>query len=137
MGFRFRKSIKLLPGVRLNLSKSGLSASVGKPGATINLSQRGTRTTVGVPGTGHSYSDTRKAPADPQQAQAGIQQAQLEVFTQKKSLFGRQQRCLGLVNTANAQQAADFILHAGAPLAANVSQALLVEPAQRRGLWWS
>ena len=72
MGFRFRKSIKLLPGVRLNLSKSGLSASVGKPGATINLSQRGARTTVGVPGTGLSYSATRKAPAHPQQAQAGM-----------------------------------------------------------------
>jgi len=29
MGFRFRKSIKLLPGIRINLSKSGVSTSVG------------------------------------------------------------------------------------------------------------
>ena len=57
MGFRFRKSIKLFPGVRLNLSKTGISASVGRPGATINLSERGTHGTVGIPGTGISYSE--------------------------------------------------------------------------------
>ncbi len=67
MGFRFRKSIKLLPGIRINLSKSGVSASIGKPGATVNISNRGTRGTVGVPGTGISYSKklsttTRPAP---------------------------------------------------------------------------
>lgn len=32
----FRKSIKILPGVRLNLSKSGVSASLGPRGATVN-----------------------------------------------------------------------------------------------------
>ena len=57
MGFRFRKSIKLFPGVRINLSKSGISTSIGRPGATINISERGTRTTVGIPGTGLSYSE--------------------------------------------------------------------------------
>lgn len=57
MGFRFRKSIKLFPGVKLNFSKSGVSASIGKPGATVNISDRGTKTTVGIPGTGISYSE--------------------------------------------------------------------------------
>lgn len=61
MGFRFRKSIKLLPGIRINLSKSGVSASIGKPGATVNISERGARGTVGLPGTGISYSE--KLPA--------------------------------------------------------------------------
>lgn len=56
MGFRFRKSIRLLPGVRLNLSKSGVSTSIGRRGATVNLSERGARGTVGLPGTGLSYS---------------------------------------------------------------------------------
>lgn len=60
MGFRFRKSISIIPGVRVNLSKSGVSTSVGKPGATVNFSTRGTRTTIGLPGTGVSYSDTSK-----------------------------------------------------------------------------
>ena len=56
MGFRFRKSIRILPGVRLNLNKSGISTSIGAPGATVNISKRGTRGTVGLPGTGISYS---------------------------------------------------------------------------------
>lgn len=56
MGFRFRKSINVLPGVKLNISKSGISTSVGGRGATVNFSKRGTRTTVGIPGTGISYS---------------------------------------------------------------------------------
>jgi hypothetical protein len=57
MPFRFRKSLKILPGVRLNLTKRGVSSvSVGRRGATLNLSKRGTRATVGLPGTGVSYS---------------------------------------------------------------------------------
>jgi hypothetical protein len=57
MGFRFRRSIRLLPGVRLNFSKGGVSASVGKRGATVNVGKRGVRATVGLPGTGLSYSE--------------------------------------------------------------------------------
>ncbi len=56
MSWRFRDSIKLFPGVRLNVSKGGLSTSIGGPGATINLGRRGTRGTIGLPGTGISYS---------------------------------------------------------------------------------
>lgn len=56
MGFRFRKSVKIIPGVRLNFSKSGISTSIGGPGATVNLSNRGTRHTLGIPGSGLSYS---------------------------------------------------------------------------------
>ena len=55
MGFRFRRSIRLLPGVKLNLSKSGVSVSLGGKGASFNIGPRGTRTTVGIPGTGLSY----------------------------------------------------------------------------------
>ncbi len=54
-GFRFRKSFTLLPGIKINLSKSGVSTSVGKKGATVNLSSKGTTGSVGVPGTGMSY----------------------------------------------------------------------------------
>ncbi|MBU6376736.1 MAG: DUF4236 domain-containing protein, partial [Bdellovibrionales bacterium] len=55
MSLRFRRTIKLIPGVRLNLSKSGLSISAGAPGATVNFGKRGTYATVGAPGTGVSY----------------------------------------------------------------------------------
>ena len=58
MGFRFRKSTSLLPGIKLNISKKGIaSLSVGKKGAMINLGKDGVRTTVGLPGSGASYSD--------------------------------------------------------------------------------
>lgn len=56
MGFRFRRSLRIFPGLRLNLSKTGVSASVGVQGATINLGRKGIRGTVGVPGSGMSYS---------------------------------------------------------------------------------
>jgi len=57
MGFRFHRSVRLFPGLRLNLSRSGVSASVGRRGAWITLGQRGVRATVGIPGTGISYSE--------------------------------------------------------------------------------
>ena len=56
MGFRFRKRIKIAPGVYINLSKSGVSTTLGKSGASVNISKKGTRGTVGLPGTGMSYS---------------------------------------------------------------------------------
>lgn len=54
MGFRFRRSIRLAPGVRLNLSKSGVSTTIGVPGANVNVG-RAPRATLGIPGTGLSY----------------------------------------------------------------------------------
>lgn len=72
MGFRFRKSIKILPGLRLNLSKGGVSASVGVSGATVNIGQRGTRATVSLPGSGLSYSENLSEPRPlPQLQQRG------------------------------------------------------------------
>lgn len=58
MGFRFRKTIKIAPGLKLNLSKSGISTSLGGKGLTANFSKRGIRGTVGLPGSGMSYSTT-------------------------------------------------------------------------------
>jgi len=58
MGFRFRRSFRLFPGVRLNASKSGLSASFGTRGAWLTVGKRGTRATIGLPGTGISYTTT-------------------------------------------------------------------------------
>lgn len=56
MGFRFQKRIKILPGVSINLSKSGVSTSVGVPGARMTFGNGKTRTTVGLPGTGISHT---------------------------------------------------------------------------------
>jgi hypothetical protein len=55
-GFRFRKQIGVLPGVKINLSKSRVSTSLGGRGATVNVGADGRRmVTLGIPGTGMSY----------------------------------------------------------------------------------
>jgi len=58
MGVRFHKSIRLLPFLHLNFSKSGISFSLGAPGAALNLGPKGARGSVGIPGTGLSYRKT-------------------------------------------------------------------------------
>lgn len=62
MGFRFRKKIKLLPGVSINLSKSGISTSV-KAGP-ISWNSRTQRTSVNLPGplSYQSSSSKKKGP---------------------------------------------------------------------------
>jgi hypothetical protein len=55
MGFRFQKRISILPGIRANLSKSGISARLGPRGADVNIGRDGITTNAGIPGTGLSY----------------------------------------------------------------------------------
>ena len=57
MGLRFRKRIKILPGLWLNLSKSGISTSIGGKGVTVNLKNGKSKATISIPGTGLSYSE--------------------------------------------------------------------------------
>jgi uncharacterized protein DUF4236 len=56
MPIRIRKSFNLFPGVKVNMSKGGMSISVGKRGFHLNFSKRGVRQTVGLPGSGVSES---------------------------------------------------------------------------------
>lgn len=75
MGWRFRRSVKLFPGVRLNFSGGGLSASIGVRGASINVGKSGSYLNLGIPGTGVSYrekllpggSRQQSLPAEPSQ----------------------------------------------------------------------
>ena len=60
MGFRFRRSIRILPGVTLNVGKKSGSISLGGRGARITIGPKGTRKTVGIPGTGLSYTEQKK-----------------------------------------------------------------------------
>jgi hypothetical protein len=55
MGWRFRKSFKLFPGARLNLSRRGLSATIGGSPLSLNIGGRGAHLNVSIPGTGLSY----------------------------------------------------------------------------------
>lgn len=63
MGLRFRRSVKIMPGVRVNLGKKGASVSVGRRGANMTMGKNGVRTTVGLPGTGLSYTKLHRGNA--------------------------------------------------------------------------
>ncbi len=84
MGFRFQRRLKLLPGIWVNLSKSGASLSAGVPGMTVN--SRGIAT-AGIPGTGLSYRQnlsTRER-----------RQAQRPKATSTQTLVNMLNECLG------------------------------------------
>ena len=66
MGFRFRRSLRIAPGLRINLSRSGVSTSIGRRGAWFTFGPRGTRETIGVPGSGVYY--TAQQQPHPEQA---------------------------------------------------------------------
>jgi hypothetical protein len=57
MGLRFRKIIPFAKGLKLNLSKSGVSISAGKAGSIFNVGLRGIRASIGKPGTGLGYQE--------------------------------------------------------------------------------
>jgi hypothetical protein len=58
MPLRFRRSIRIAPGVRINVGKRSVSTNTGKRGADITLGGGHIRTTIGVPGSGISYIET-------------------------------------------------------------------------------
>lgn len=63
MAWRFRKSVKLIPGVRLNFSSRGMSTTIGGRGAGINFSGRGVYGYASIPGTGISFRERLDKPS--------------------------------------------------------------------------
>ncbi len=61
MGFRFYRRIRLIPGLRINLSRSGTSLSIGHRGTWYTVGPRGRRVTLGIPGSGLFW--TQRLPA--------------------------------------------------------------------------
>lgn len=61
MGWKFRRSIKILPGVRLNFNKNSTSVSIGGKHAGITINPKtGTTMRVSFPGTGVTYTEKVK-----------------------------------------------------------------------------
>ncbi|MDO4955603.1 MAG: DUF4236 domain-containing protein [Bacteroidales bacterium] len=52
MAWNYRKRIKIAPGLHVNVSKGGISTSVGVRGASMTFGQKGTYVNTGIPGTG-------------------------------------------------------------------------------------
>jgi len=56
VGFRFQRRIQIAPGLRLNLSKSGMGIGIGRNGLRLGIDSKGRKYfSVGLPGTGLSY----------------------------------------------------------------------------------
>lgn len=84
MGYGFRKSFKIAPGVRVNVGKKSVGISAGVKGLRYSVNSRtGSRVTASIPGTGLSYSTSgsgsrsRKSPA--YQRQTDINRRQREI----------------------------------------------------------
>ncbi len=107
MGLNFRKSIQLIPGVKLNLSKSGASISAGVPGFRKSINTQGqVTTTASIPGTGLYYTDKKKAfGKDAKTAKkAAEKQAAEKKTTSKKSTSSAEKKTTAKSTTAAAEK---------------------------------
>ncbi len=70
MSLRFRRRLKILPGIYLNLGRNGISTTIGPRGANLNIGKQGVYLNTGIPGTGISnrqklYGGSNNNPAEP------------------------------------------------------------------------
>lgn len=68
MSLRLRQTFTLFPGVRLNIGKRGISASIGVSGANVNVGRQGIKATVGLVGSGISFTTPTMSFSDVQSA---------------------------------------------------------------------
>lgn len=82
MVFRFRKSVKILPGVRVNLGLNGASVSVGPRGASVSIGKRGVYANTSIPGTGISFRSKIGSATSQKSKSLQQQETQKELATQ-------------------------------------------------------
>ena len=67
MALRFRKSIKILPGIKLNINKNSHSVTFGGRGSHFTINSKGNTTqSFSIPGSGFSYVKSKKINEKPQ-----------------------------------------------------------------------
>ena len=60
MGMRFRRSVKIAPGIKVNFTKTGVGMTFGGRGAHYSVNSSGRRTrSIGLPGTGMYYQSVQ------------------------------------------------------------------------------
>lgn len=81
MGLRYRKSVKLAPGVKLNIGKKSTGISVGVKGARFSVNSKGRVTrSVGIPGTGISYTKSTSLKSKKKQSRSKKKTSKLQAF---------------------------------------------------------
>lgn len=119
MGFRYRKSINLGGGFRINLSKSGVGYSWGTKGYRVTKTAGGkTRRTYSIPGTGLSYVD-----------ESGPNRPRLNTRPHEQL---RQQQSVSNVNSEHKIESADISQFKAAEVS-NISQS--IEKTLRTNFW--
>lgn len=113
MSLRFRKSMKLLPGVRLNFSKETVGLSFGVPGARYTINSKGRRTiSTGLPGTGLYNVETLSSGTRSASSRARTSAQETETFSGPPApgfFAGKAERALNtfLLDIYNADKLAD------------------------------
>jgi hypothetical protein len=119
MGWRFRKSFKVLPGVRIHVTNRGVSTTIGGGPLSLHLSDRGAFANVRIPGSGVSYRERIDVPDVPprrpelplEQERVAIESASTHALA--KSGLSEFQRLL--TEAHSEQQALDAEIAVAAP----------------------
>ncbi len=93
MPIRFRRTLKIAPGVKINFSKSGMSTTVGPKGFHFTFGKRGVRRTVSIPGTGISevdYVKKNETPAEKEKEARAEERREERSEEQRKESNGAQ-----------------------------------------------
>ncbi|MGD0183763.1 MAG: DUF4236 domain-containing protein [Roseiarcus sp.] len=72
MGFRFYRRVRIIPGLRANISRSGISLSLGHKGLWYTVGSHGRRVTLSLPGSGLSWTQRLPAAAPPHAGPPGL-----------------------------------------------------------------
>lgn len=85
MGLRFRRSIKIAKGVKINLGKTGVSTTFGTRGLHYTMHSSGRRTSsAGIPGTGLSFVSYSGGSHKHKSASSKRFKAQQKAYVQKQ-----------------------------------------------------
>jgi len=95
MALRFRRSVKIVPGVRVNFGKRGVSVSAGVRGATVTAGKRGVYGNAGIPGTGLSFRS--KLGGNATNSQLAREQKRIERELEKQEKLERRREALSKV----------------------------------------
>jgi hypothetical protein len=95
MALRFRRSVKIIPGMRLNFGKRGVSVSAGIRGANVTIGKHGAYGNAGIPGTGLSFRS--KMGGNASNSQIAREQRKLERELEKQEKLERRKQALSSV----------------------------------------
>ncbi len=125
MGFRYRKSINLGGGFRINLSKSGVGYSWGVKGYRVTKTANGrTRRTMSIPGTGISYvSESGKKSNDGSENRA--------MPTYQQPIDNNHYDTQNIVNNVATEMVSEGLEE----MLASASRALMLNKISTIGLW--